>query len=89
VTHTNAPRLDDTQTLVTLRPTMTSWCNLTGNPAASIPCGTTASGLPIGLQIVAARGREAFLLQACRAFEQTRVGAKEDGFALAPRMLPP
>jgi aspartyl-tRNA(Asn)/glutamyl-tRNA(Gln) amidotransferase subunit A len=27
--------------------------NLTGNPAASIPCGLSADGLPVGLQVVA------------------------------------
>jgi aspartyl-tRNA(Asn)/glutamyl-tRNA(Gln) amidotransferase subunit A len=89
VTPTHAPRLDDAQTLAMLRPTLTSWCNFTGNPAASIPCGTTAGGLPIGLHIIAPRGRDAFLLQACRAFEQTRVVQNQDGFELAPRSLPP
>ncbi|NIP73483.1 MAG: amidase, partial [Gammaproteobacteria bacterium] len=29
--------------------------NLTGNPAASVPCGFTADGLPVGLQIVGPR----------------------------------
>jgi aspartyl-tRNA(Asn)/glutamyl-tRNA(Gln) amidotransferase subunit A len=44
--------------------------NLTRLPAISIPCGFTASGLPIGLQIVAPPWAEARLLQAAHAYEQ-------------------
>lgn len=44
--------------------------NLTGQPGASIPCGTTRSGLPVGLQIVAARYRDDLVLRASRAFEE-------------------
>jgi aspartyl-tRNA(Asn)/glutamyl-tRNA(Gln) amidotransferase subunit A len=43
--------------------------NLTQQPAASIPCGFTASGLPVGLQIVAARYRDDVVLRVARAFE--------------------
>ena len=46
--------------------------NLTGLPAATCPCGFTASGLPVGLQIVAGRGQDLRVLQASRAFEQAR-----------------
>ena len=46
--------------------------NLTGNPAASIPCGWTDDGLPIGLQIVGRRFADALVLQASAAFEQAR-----------------
>ena len=46
--------------------------NLTGNPAASIPCGWTADGLPIGLQIVGRRFVDALVLQASAAFERAR-----------------
>jgi aspartyl-tRNA(Asn)/glutamyl-tRNA(Gln) amidotransferase subunit A len=45
--------------------------NLTGQPGASIPCGVTASGLPVGLQIVAAKYRDDLVLRASMAFEQT------------------
>jgi aspartyl-tRNA(Asn)/glutamyl-tRNA(Gln) amidotransferase subunit A len=43
--------------------------NLAGLPALSAPCGLSAAGLPIGLQIVAAPWNEARVLRAGRAFE--------------------
>lgn len=43
--------------------------NLTGQPAASVPCGFTASGLPVGLQIVGRRYAETTVLRASAAFE--------------------
>jgi aspartyl-tRNA(Asn)/glutamyl-tRNA(Gln) amidotransferase subunit A len=44
--------------------------NLTGQPAASVPCGITAAGLPVGLQIVGPRFADALVLRASRALEQ-------------------
>jgi len=44
--------------------------NFTGLPALSLPCGFTASGLPIGLQVVGGHWREADVLRAGEAFEQ-------------------
>jgi aspartyl-tRNA(Asn)/glutamyl-tRNA(Gln) amidotransferase subunit A len=43
--------------------------NFTGQPAASIPCGFTARGLPVGLQIVGRRYDEPTVLRAAAAFE--------------------
>jgi aspartyl-tRNA(Asn)/glutamyl-tRNA(Gln) amidotransferase subunit A len=43
--------------------------NLTGQPAASVPCGFTAEGLPVGLQIVGRRHADALVLRAAAAFE--------------------
>ena len=43
--------------------------NLTGQPAASVPCGFTAAGLPVGLQIVGRLGADALVLRAARAYE--------------------
>jgi aspartyl-tRNA(Asn)/glutamyl-tRNA(Gln) amidotransferase subunit A len=43
--------------------------NLTGNPAASVPAGWTADGLPIGLQIVGRRWEDALVLRACAGLE--------------------
>src|SRR3546814_344753 len=33
--------------------------NLTGSPAGTLPVGSTPAGLPVGLQIAAANGRDA------------------------------
>jgi len=46
--------------------------NLSGNPAASVPCGFSSSGLPIGLQIVGRLEDEVTVLRASAAFEETR-----------------
>ena len=46
--------------------------NLTGQPAASVPCGFTQDGLPIGLQIVGRRFDDATVLRAAAAFERAR-----------------
>ena len=43
--------------------------NLTQQPAASVPCGFTGAGLPVGLQIVGRRGDDALVLRAARAHE--------------------
>ncbi len=48
----------------------TSPFNLTGVPAISIPCGFDASGLPIGVQLVARPWAEARLLRIARAYER-------------------
>jgi amidase len=42
---------------------------VTGLPAISIPCGFTAQGLPVGLQIVGRRLAETTVLRAAAAFE--------------------
>ena len=46
--------------------------NMSGQPAASIPCGYTQAGLPVGLQIVAKRFDDLGLLNAAAAFEAAR-----------------
>jgi aspartyl-tRNA(Asn)/glutamyl-tRNA(Gln) amidotransferase subunit A len=54
----------------------TSWTpftypfNMTQQPAASVPCGRTTAGLPIGLQIVGPRHADATVLAAAHAFQQ-------------------
>ena len=44
--------------------------NLAGIPGISIPCGLTKSGLPIGLQLLAAPFAEEKLLRTARVFER-------------------
>ncbi len=44
--------------------------NLTQQPAASVPCGYTSEGLPVGLQIVGPRFADLPVLQAAHAYEQ-------------------
>jgi aspartyl-tRNA(Asn)/glutamyl-tRNA(Gln) amidotransferase subunit A len=43
--------------------------NLTMQPAATVPCGVTADGLPVGLQIVGRRLADPMVLAASAAFE--------------------
>jgi aspartyl-tRNA(Asn)/glutamyl-tRNA(Gln) amidotransferase subunit A len=52
--------------------------NLTQQPAASVPCGFTADGLPIGLQIVGPFRGGRLVLRAARAFESARPFATID-----------
>ena len=53
------------------------WCSIAyaitviGAPAVSVPCGFTASGLPVGLQIAASPLSEGSLLSAAMLFEDT------------------
>jgi aspartyl-tRNA(Asn)/glutamyl-tRNA(Gln) amidotransferase subunit A len=51
------------------RLTFTFPFNLTGQPAATVPCGFTSEGLPVGLQIVGRWHADATVLRAAAAFE--------------------
>ena len=53
-----------------LRPRNTMPFNVLGLPALSLPCGFTAGGLPIGLQIVGKAFDEAGILRIAHAYEQ-------------------
>ncbi len=46
--------------------------NMTRQPAATVPCGLTSGGLPIGVQIVGPLYADARVLRAARAFEATQ-----------------
>ena len=45
-------------------------CSLAGNTGVSVPCGKTAEGLPVGMQIIAGHFNEATMLKLGDAFEQ-------------------
>lgn len=45
--------------------------NLTEQPAASIPCGFTLAGLPVGMQIAGPLYSDALILRASHSFERT------------------
>src|SRR5262245_16553793 len=47
----------------------TSPSNATGLPAITVPCGFTAAGLPIGLQLIGRPFEEALLFQVAHAYE--------------------
>jgi aspartyl-tRNA(Asn)/glutamyl-tRNA(Gln) amidotransferase subunit A len=53
----------------------TSWTpftypfNLTQQPAASVPCGFTSAGLPVGLQIVGPKYEDALVLRVAHAYQ--------------------
>ena len=46
--------------------------NIYGNPAVSIPIGTSADGLPIGLQVLAPHFAEELLLDIATVVERER-----------------
>jgi amidase len=58
------------------------YISATGNPAASVPCGFTPEGLPVGLQIVGRHNADFSVLQMAHAFEQaTGFGRKRPAIA--------
>jgi len=46
--------------------------NLTGHPAVTLPCGFASDGLPIGMQLAARPGEDAFLLKVAAQFEHIK-----------------
>ncbi len=48
--------------------------NLTGQPAATIPCGLTQAGLPVGMQLAGPRYAEALVVAASLGVEQALGG---------------
>jgi amidase len=57
-------RLTETQMI-----SFTSFCNVTGLPAISLPTHTSADGLPVGVQLVAGPWDEAVLIRLASALE--------------------
>jgi len=60
----------------------TQWFNLLGNPAAVVPVGRSAEGLPIGMQIIGRPWEEAAVLQVAEAIEEA-FGWKEPPLSAA------
>ena len=50
--------------------------NMSGLPAASMPCGFTPNGLPVGVQIVGKRAADHDVLRAAATFERARPWAQ-------------
>lgn len=67
------PVTDFAEYLTVLSRNAIPW-SLVGFPAMTVPCGFTAAGLPVGLQLVAAPGREAVLVALGCALERALGG---------------
>ena len=73
-----APRIDEktvtidgvTEAAASALPRLTRPFNICGLPTASVPCGFTSDGMPIGLQIAGRAFEEATVLRAAHAYEQ-------------------
>jgi Asp-tRNA(Asn)/Glu-tRNA(Gln) amidotransferase A subunit family amidase len=64
------PKINDKNVSPTAWQAFTFPINMTGHPAASIPCGWSKEGLPIGMQIIGKRFDELTVLQASKAFQE-------------------
>ena len=64
-------RFGETDVMTTPRAlSFTGMYNMTGMPGISVPCGFTAAGLPVGLQIAGKPSDEATVLRAAYAYQQ-------------------
>ena len=80
-----APVLMQIDPNLVLPPLLTQWCNVTGLPAASICCGFSRDGLPIGLQIIGRRWDDVRVLCASYAYELARGQlSRLEGYRRAP-----
>jgi amidase len=74
--------LDPSQTFETVMGRLLEWVsftplqNATGDPAISLPMGTSTKGLPIGVQLAAERGHDRRLLQVAYELEQAQPFAR-------------
>ena len=66
-----APAFEGYDSTSTVRgPSFTAPYNVTGLPAISIPCGFTAGGLPVGMQIAGKPFDEPTVIQAAYTYQQ-------------------
>lgn len=74
--------LDPSQSFETVIGNLLEWVsftplqNATGDPAISLPMGTTSKGLPIGVQLAAERGNDRRLLQVAYELEEAQPFAR-------------
>ncbi|TFF92288.1 MAG: amidase [Promethearchaeota archaeon] len=66
------PKINDKKVSPTAWQAFTFPFNLTEQPAASIPCGWTKEGLPIGMQIIGRKFDERTILQVSKVFEDKK-----------------
>lgn len=52
----------------------TSFFNMTGHPAVTLPCGVHSSGLPMGVQLIGRHGEDSLLLEIAEAIESLTNG---------------
>jgi aspartyl-tRNA(Asn)/glutamyl-tRNA(Gln) amidotransferase subunit A len=57
---------------------LTAPFNLSGGPAISVPCGLTPEGMPAGLQIASAPGRDELVLRLAAAYEHQAASQPSD-----------
>ena len=50
------------------------WCNVTGQPAVSLPMSMSSKGLPVGVQLIAPPFREDFLIVTAKQLEDAVFG---------------
>src|SRR5690606_27241751 len=62
--------------------THTTLANATGHPAISLPAGLDSNGVPVGVQLMARRGREDLLLALAAQLERSQRGGR---WPLPPR----
>jgi len=62
--------------------TNTTLANVTGHPAISLPAGLDSNGVPVGVQLMARRGREDLLLALAAQLERSQRGGR---WPLPPR----
>jgi len=72
VTASVAPRADESETIETTRrlTRLTYGWSLAGVPSLALPCGVSARGLPVGVQLTAPAWHEARLLRAAAAYQR-------------------
>jgi aspartyl-tRNA(Asn)/glutamyl-tRNA(Gln) amidotransferase subunit A len=75
---TTVPTVNDTRSNPQgLSPENTAFANYYGLPAISLPCGSDANGLPLGLQVVGAPWDDATVLSVAYQFEKSTEFGKE------------